>query len=230
MKVNTDNLIWEGSGKLPWMRHWDKEWMSNSEVRWGASQAFPWTGVHHCHLLSMSPGWKQRTWEVILSEFLLLSVAEIYSLQEIHVSVSFSTKLWPGPQWDKFAFIWQVLSGVEIQWRHHSWRITPDCPWGIIYVDATFCGETEAGNSCLHHIQSLISYLTFLCLVPAFAPIQAFVSRFLTAQDRTLLISLHSCACVLPLSPGPLLYPQNPPKPHPGALARDSSHTGLTSF
>lgn len=184
--------------------------MSDSELGWGASHAFPWTGVHHCHLLSMSPGWKQRTWEVMLSEFLLLSVAEIYSLQEIHVSVSFSTKPWPGPQWDKFAFIWQVLSGVwntgKASQLEVEVEITPDCPWVVIYVDATFCGETEAGNSSLHHIQSLVSCLTLSL---------SFVSRFLTAQDCALLISLRSCACALPLSPAPLLYPQNPPKAPP---------------
>lgn len=107
----------------------------------------------------------------------------------------------------------------EIQARHHSWRWrwrSLQIAHGASYMWMPhFVEKLRLETALCTTSKVLFLVWPYLCLAPAFALIQAFVSRFLTAQDCALLISLRSCACALPLSPAPLLYPQNPPKAPP---------------
>lgn len=105
-------------------------------------------------------------------------------LHKFHMSVGFFTKPQPRPRWDKFACIWQELSGVwytdKMSQLEIEVNITLDCLWGIMHVDAT-CGETEAGYSwAVPHLNSCFLFDLISVLPPPMPPSRP-ASRFLTA-------------------------------------------------
>lgn len=242
MKLNTENLIWEGSGEAflnDTLRQGMDEWLRRSGVG-----CFPCLPLDRCSPLPLPEyvSWVETEDLGSHAHWVSLAVCRWNIFFVIIAALSyrrsmcqwaFPPNLGLGHRGINWLSPGRCFLECEIQARLHSWRWrwrSPQIAHGVSYTWMPRTTEKPRLEIAVCTTSKLLFPVrSYLRSAPAFAPSRP-VSRCLTAQDCALLI-FPPLLCTCPsLSPGPLLHPQTHPKPLHEALARDPSHTGLTSF
>lgn len=172
-----------------------------------------------CHLLSMSPGWKQRGLRIMLTEFLvpkcILGLTTPLPCKRFVCQRAFPLNLSPGHCRMKLSAPGRCFLVGEVSQLEVEVEITLGCSQGIMHVDATCCGGREAGDSRAAQLLSSRLLFVFISVLPPPLPHPGLPPDSSLSQACALLIS-PSLLCMGPsLSPGPPPHSQNPSKAPP---------------